>query len=346
LDTLSVEAEYRHHLKSDYESQALSALLQQYTAESTFEIDQEMVNRLSRRANSEEELKQRASHARLEPKKVAHKRIVPGLDLLPETDEHERHANVVRKTMICEDEPASASRRSCADRKADGECETNKSYMMFGCPRTCGLCSTDGKMCTNFFEHKCPEWKQAGECVEDPEAMATACRLACGWCAPVKAGEPAAATLAVPPVVPVAPLQPPTQPDVPTAPLDIQYTAQRAFAAGTLPDPKGSKGECALNDLPNGQLLARVNLTPKVADGPRVFCAIYTYEKNHQTNVKATIATWGKRCHGFLAFSTVDYFSLPAVKIEHEGPEEYDNMWQKVSAESCEVTSCLIYVIL
>ena len=52
-------------------------------------------------------------------------------------------------------------------------------------------------------------------------------------------------------------------------------------------------------------------------------------ESNHQTNVKATRASWAHRCTGFVAFSTVDDESIPSYKIEHEGNEEYDNMWQK-----------------
>ena len=65
------------------------------------------------------------------------------------------------------------------------------------------------------------------------------------------------------------------------------------------------------------------------AAGVRVFCGIYTMQKNHDTNVKATRANWAKRCDGFLAFSTDADDGLNAVKIEHEGDEAYDNMWQK-----------------
>ena len=52
-------------------------------------------------------------------------------------------------------------------------------------------------------------------------------------------------------------------------------------------------------------------------------------EKNHDTNVRATRDTWGKRCDGFVAFSTKSDPVIPAIRIEHEGPESYDNMWQK-----------------
>ena len=43
----------------------------------------------------------------------------------------------------------------------------------------------------------------------------------------------------------------------------------------------------------------------------------------------ATKQTWAKKCDGFVAFSTSTDSSIPALKIEHEGEESYDNMWQK-----------------
>ena len=62
---------------------------------------------------------------------------------------------------------------------------------------------------------------------------------------------------------------------------------------------------------------------------PRIFCGIYTMEANHKGNVQATRETWGKRCDGFVAFSTVTDDSIPSVNILHKGEEKYDNMWQK-----------------
>ena len=46
-------------------------------------------------------------------------------------------------------------------------------------------------------------------------------------------------------------------------------------------------------------------------------------------NVQATRETWAKKCDGFVAFSTVDDDSIPAINILHEGVESYNNMWQK-----------------
>lgn len=76
--------------------------------------------------------------------------------------------------------------------------------------------------------------------------------------------------------------------------------------------------------------MSRITVSSKTEDKSyKVFCGIYTMEKNHPTNVQATRETWAKRCDGFLAFSTVTDMSIPAVEVKHEGPESYDNMWQK-----------------
>lgn len=110
------------------------------------------------------------------------------------------------------------------------------------------------------------------------------------------------------------------------------YTAQMQFKKGDLPDPPTDKIEaCSLNDKSHGNLLAYMSLAKidKDAKTPRVLCGIYTMEKNHEGNVQATRETWGKRCDGFIAFSTVQDDKIPSVNILHEGDEHYDNMWQK-----------------
>ena len=61
----------------------------------------------------------------------------------------------------------------------------------------------------------------------------------------------------------------------------------------------------------------------------RIFCGIYTTQANHNTKVRATRNTWAKKCDGFIAFSTFEDTAIPSINIIHEGPEAYDNMWQK-----------------
>lgn len=64
--------------------------------------------------------------------------------------------------------------------------------------------------------------------------------------------------------------------------------------------------------------------------GPRVLCMIYTMEENHATNIRAIRETWASGCDGFLAFSTANDTRIPAISLPHDGPEAYNNMWQKV----------------
>ena len=126
--------------------------------------------------------------------------------------------------------------------------------------------------------------------------------------------------------------------------VDPEYL-QTQYAAGMVPDIIDATGSvvssntvCNPMDHGDAQLLSRIHL-PSVSDKDlhldsagkplRIFCGIYTMEANHNTNVKATRNTWAKKCDGFIAFSTVDDVSIPAVAILHEGKEAYDNMWQK-----------------
>jgi hypothetical protein len=61
----------------------------------------------------------------------------------------------------------------------------------------------------------------------------------------------------------------------------------------------------------------------------KIFCHVYTTQNNHD-RIRTIRETWGQRCDGFLAGSTVTDKSVDSVNIPHEGPEEYNNIWQKV----------------
>ncbi|KAL7539102.1 hypothetical protein ACHAXR_009023 [Thalassiosira sp. AJA248-18] len=63
---------------------------------------------------------------------------------------------------------------------------------------------------------------------------------------------------------------------------------------------------------------------------PKIMCMVYTMANSHANRIRAIRETWAGGCDGFLAFSTESDPRLPAISIEHEGPEAYDNMWQKV----------------
>eukprot|EP00804_Cyclotella_cryptica_P002281 CCRYP_004017-RA/>CCRYP_004017-RA protein AED:0.24 eAED:0.24 QI:148/1/1/1/1/1/6/1023/1015 len=61
----------------------------------------------------------------------------------------------------------------------------------------------------------------------------------------------------------------------------------------------------------------------------KIFCLVYTIEKFHD-RIPAIKETWGKKCDGFMVASTKTDVALGTVAIPHEGPEEYNNIWQKV----------------
>jgi hypothetical protein len=68
---------------------------------------------------------------------------------------------------------------------------------------------------------------------------------------------------------------------------------------------------------------------PRLAAGkkqPKILCMVYTMEEQHHTSIRAIRETWGGGCDGFLAFSTKDDPRIPAISLEHDGPEEYNNM--------------------
>jgi glycoprotein-N-acetylgalactosamine 3-beta-galactosyltransferase len=115
--------------------------------------------------------------------------------------------------------------------------------------------------------------------------------------------------------------------------------SHRQWVEGVLPDfdPNlQNLDSCKIKTGPNGKLLSRIALSnenelnsdPSISK-IRLFCGTYTMEANHMGNVQALRRTWGKRCDGWVAFSTKDDPNIPALAITHEGEESYNNMWQK-----------------
>lgn len=74
------------------------------------------------------------------------------------------------------------SGKTCAEMIKDNGCTNNKGYMLFGCPKSCGFCGTDSKICSDFYEFKCPIWKKEGLCESDSINMGFKCRHSCGLC--------------------------------------------------------------------------------------------------------------------------------------------------------------------
>lgn len=62
---------------------------------------------------------------------------------------------------------------------------------------------------------------------------------------------------------------------------------------------------------------------------PRILCMVYTHSNEHK-RVDAILETWGKDCDGFFAASNFSDLKINAIDLPHQGPESYNNMWQKV----------------
>lgn len=87
---------------------------------------------------------------------------------------------------------------------------------------------------------------------------------------------------------------------------------------------------CGARDEGDAQLLQHVDIWDKAEMGsPRILCFSYTLSRAHDS-VKKITQTWGQRCDGYLAMSDLTDPTTPSIDIKHQGPEAYDNMWQKV----------------
>jgi hypothetical protein len=61
----------------------------------------------------------------------------------------------------------------------------------------------------------------------------------------------------------------------------------------------------------------------------RIFCGVFVTGRSHMERLPALRDTWALHCNGFLAFSTENDDSIPAINLPHIGEERYSNMWQK-----------------
>ena len=66
----------------------------------------------------------------------------------------------------------------------------------------------------------------------------------------------------------------------------------------------------------------------------KIVCMVYTVSKDVLKMV-AQYETWGQHCDEFRFMSDQkldesSHIKLPIVVVQHEGPEEWNNMWQKV----------------
>lgn len=89
---------------------------------------------------------------------------------------------------------------------------------------------------------------------------------------------------------------------------------------------EGEEGKHGMHGLKKIKIVTEDYLNKK-----RVLCIIYSHSERHE-RVRAAAETYGQRCDGFMAASNLTDRSIGAVDIPHEGPEDYDNMWNKVKS--------------
>lgn len=93
------------------------------------------------------------------------------------------------------------------------------------------------------------------------------------------------------------------------------------------------KAVCNNKDHHYKMLTSKVKVDHKAHDAltkpVKIFCIVYTIENNHQ-KIPSILQTWGQKCDGFMVASTKTDISINTVEILHQGPEEYNNIWQKV----------------
>lgn len=117
---------------------------------------------------------------------------------------------------------------------------------------------------------------------------------------------------------------------------DTQYVRNHRLPFNHHPDQEINEDIC---DLPPGRGiegpagihgLRKINISSTPTNLlPKVLCIVYTHSNAHHA-LLAVVETYGQRCDGFMAASNKTDVSIGAVNILHEGPEAYNNMWQKV----------------
>lgn len=84
-----------------------------------------------------------------------------------------------------------------------------------------------------------------------------------------------------------------------------------------------------IEETGGNQVLQKIELSSIPKSSPRILCLIYT-QSGATANLRSIVNTWAKECDGFVAASNITLPDLGSIDLVHDGPESYDNMWQKV----------------
>jgi len=248
--------------------------------------------------------------------------------------ELKRFTELNRVVGYCRDYLAPGEDESeCPAKAANGACEADPGYMLFACPKACGVCDGHGRLCTDFYLKMCPVWVKAGRCTKstDIDWMSSNCKWSCGYCnqekqavaktdAWVKREDWATSTnVSVEQRGKVFNMDEHADP----------YTVQRDYAAGRAPDLKSGQPACAIAGpvppnikktytvkwwphhyklmdtlvVPQGKVIGSgppdETEDAAYADGgpPRVFCGIYTMKVHTITHLHHIAMSPPQNCH-------------------------------------------------
>ena len=178
--TAIVETGFREHLAGgEYLKKALEPLLTQYTKKSAHAFNPVEIAKIT--------AQEKKAHQVLDVAEAEMLKLLPKLDGAAKPikiDAHQQHLERVRDELLCEDMNANG----CRAATNTGDCESNIGYMMFECPKSCGLCDASGKFCSDLYLKKCPGWRTEGQCASNKDYMAKNCRVSCGLCSPLGKG--------------------------------------------------------------------------------------------------------------------------------------------------------------
>ena len=102
---------------------------------------------------------------------------------------------------------------------------------------------------------------------------------------------------------------------------------QRKYVSHPTPISPQSPASCTFRHDGTEQLLGKAELSG-VKSGPRIMCLVYTMHKKGEA-MDAIRATYGPECDGLVFMGTETHPEQSELQVFHEGPEEYNNMWQK-----------------
>jgi glycoprotein-N-acetylgalactosamine 3-beta-galactosyltransferase len=97
---------------------------------------------------------------------------------------------------------------------------------------------------------------------------------------------------------------------------------------------EGPAGIRALYKIYRHSQAAKLSLNDNTRRRPskekiRLFCMVYTHSNRHDV-IRAIAETYGKACDGFMAASNLTDTFIGTFNLPHDGPEVYQNMWNKV----------------